>query len=200
MPHLVIFARAPLLGQVKRRLARDIGAVAATRFYRATLARTARRLGQDPRWVTWLAVTPDGSRDAPCWPPGIPRFGQGEGDLGRRMARALRRFGAAPAIVVGSDIPDLDARHVAAGFRALGRAPLVFGPAADGGYWLIGVRHGAARPTGLFADVRWSTRHALADTLRNLPPGGAALIETLADIDDGAAYMRWRSTRRVPMR
>ena len=57
--HLVIFARAPQVGRVKRRLARGIGATAATQFYRALLAGQIRRLSKDRRWTLWLFVTPD---------------------------------------------------------------------------------------------------------------------------------------------
>ena len=57
--HLVIMARAPRLGCVKRRLAGDIGEIEALRFYRGHTARLLRDMARDPRWETWLAVTPD---------------------------------------------------------------------------------------------------------------------------------------------
>ena len=57
--HLVIFARAPQFGRVKRRLAEAIGPVAAMRFYRQTLDRQIRTLSRDRRWTVWLFVTPD---------------------------------------------------------------------------------------------------------------------------------------------
>jgi rSAM/selenodomain-associated transferase 1 len=173
----VIFARAPRLGAVKRRLARGIGDRAALRFYRAQLAAVARSLARDRRFRTVLAVTPDHARAR--WPAALPRVPQGRGDLGRRMARALA---AAPeAVVVGSDIPGLGAADVAAAFRALGRAQAVFGPAEDGGYWLVGL--GPRRPARPFAGVRWSTEHALADTLRNFAGRRVALLRRLRDVD-----------------
>jgi uncharacterized protein len=67
----------------------------------------------------------------------------------------------------------------------------VFGPAADGGYWLVGF--GPIRPARPFAGARWSTRHALADTLGNLRGRRVALLRTLRDVDtaaDLAATMR----------
>ena len=198
--HVVLFAKAPVLGRVKQRLARDVGPVAATAFYRVMLGRVARRVGGDPRWTTWLAVTPDADLGAPFWPKGLPRFGQGPGDLGEKMTRALRRLPPGPALIVGSDIPDLDRGHVAAAFRALGKAEFVFGPAEDGGYWLAGARRGSRPlPLDLFRGVRWSTPDALADSLGTVCPAGVALIGTLADVDDGAALARWRSTRRSPV-
>jgi glycosyltransferase A (GT-A) superfamily protein (DUF2064 family) len=73
MKHLVIFARAPQLGRVKRRLADGIGAMAATRFYRAILADEISRLANDRRWTTWLFVTPDDALGHPVWRSAGPR-------------------------------------------------------------------------------------------------------------------------------
>jgi glycosyltransferase A (GT-A) superfamily protein (DUF2064 family) len=69
----------------------------------------------------------------------------------------------------------------------------VFGPAADGGYWLVGLRRRPRLPRGLFERVRWSSAHALADTRAGLPKDtSVALLETLEDVDDVSAYARWR--------
>ena len=191
--NLIMFARAPMVGMVKRRLAADIGALAAQRFYARTTATVLARLAGDRRWRTWLAVTPDRFAAAGrFWPGTVRRLPQGNGDLGRRMARAMRRFPGAPAVLVGSDIPDLGPAQVAAAFAALGSHDAVLGPAADGGYWLVGLRDGRALP-GMFDGVRWSTPHALADTLANLRRRRVALLETLDDIDDGADLRRWRA-------
>lgn len=194
--HLVLFARRPQLGAVKRRLAADIGAVAAHRFYRNTLRDVAWRLGCDPRWQTWLAVTPDSAAATPgLWPvpAGTLVIGQGKGDLGDRMARPLQEFLPGPVVIVGSDIPDIEVDDIAAAFRALGDHDLVFGPAADGGYWLVGARRRPVVPRNLFAHVRWSSEHALADTLANVPATcRVALLDARSDIDDGAAWRRWR--------
>jgi rSAM/selenodomain-associated transferase 1 len=186
---LVIFVRAPAIGAVKRRLAAGIGPPAAQRFYRETTRRLIRRVAADRRWTTWLAVTPDEyARRGRFWPTDLPRFPQGGGDLGRRMARALGRSGG-PSVLVGSDIPDLDVCHVAAAFAALGRADLVFGPATDGGYWLVGVRSPFLLG-GLFDAVRWSGPHALADTLANARRRRIALLDPLDDVDDARDLRR----------
>lgn len=196
-PLLVVFARAPQLGQVKRRLARGIGDAAALAFYRWALTRLLRRVARDPRWRTVLAVTPDRTaHGGRLWPMKLDRHAQGRGDLGGRMARSLRRQRGGPVCIVGADIPDLAAGHIWRAFRALAAADLVFGPAADGGYWLVGAR--GRLPHALFAHVRWSTAHALADTLAGLKGRRVALVDRLADVDDAAAYERWgaRQTRR----
>ena len=78
-------------------------------------------------------------------------------------------------------------------FRALGDHDAVFGPATDGGYWLVGLRRRPFQPR-LDGPVRWSTQHALADTVANFDPRvRVAMIETLADIDDGDDLARWRA-------
>ncbi|MEA2812553.1 MAG: uncharacterized protein QOI93_250, partial [Rhodospirillaceae bacterium] len=141
--HLVIFARAPQLGRVKRRLAAEIGPMAAARFYRATLTAEIRQLANDRRWTSWLFVTPDDALGHPTWrSAGLrPRLcPQGRGDLGQRMTLPFRVLPPGPVVLVGSDIPALRAGHVAHAFRLLGRNDFVFGPASDGGFWLVGAR------------------------------------------------------------
>jgi len=190
MKHLVVMAKAPRIGRVKTRLAKDIGLVGAWAFQRRTLIETARKL-KDPRWQCWLSVTPDrAGYNARMWPgicPGgwtlIP---QGQGDLGERMLRPWLMLPPGPVVIVGSDIPDMTAGHIAAAFEALGENDLVFGPASDGGYWLVGAkRHPCV--INPFQDVRWSTEHALGDTIQNAPIGAKiGFVETLDDVDDGA--------------
>lgn len=178
------------MGRVKTRLAADIGPVRATAFYRQTTERLIRRLGNDPRWRLVLAVSPDRS-DTRHWPRGLPLLAQGRGDLGARMNRVFAALPPGPAVIIGSDVPGIAPDHIAAAFRALGRADVAFGPAADGGYWLAGSARRRPAP-GLFTGVRWSTRHALADTLNSVRPGlGVALLQTLRDIDTGADYRHW---------
>jgi hypothetical protein len=140
-----------------------------------------------------LAVTPDVYQDrGRFWPAGIERVAQGHGDLGRRMARALDRFLPAPVVLVGSDIPTIEPDHIRHAFRVLASNRAVFGPAADGGYWLVGLR-GRVDADRLFRNVRWSSAHALADTRRNLGPGQhAGLVDELSDVDSGSDYGKWR--------
>jgi len=181
---LVIMAKSPALGRVKRRLGREIGDVAALRFYRSCLSHTALRLARDPRWRTVLAVAPDRDVAEHFWPSRrwVGRLPQGEGDLGRRMQRLFARLPPGPTIVVGSDIPAIRPVHVAEAFRRLGRADAVLGPAPDGGYWLIGLKR-TPRVLTPFAGVRWSGPHALADTLANLKGKRVAVAAMFSDVD-----------------
>jgi len=189
---LVIFAKAPMLGRVKSRLARGIGATAALAFYRAALRQLIGRVAHDRRWRTVLAVTPDDAiRKTRLWPSGVARASQGAGDLGARMGRTLRTMPKGAVVIVGADIPDIRADHVARAFTALGSAEFVFGPAQDGGYWLIGAK-GAAREAATFKNVRWSSVHALEDTRANLRHWKIATIDTLDDVDDATAFRRFQ--------
>ncbi|HEV7997646.1 MAG TPA: DUF2064 domain-containing protein [Stellaceae bacterium] len=191
--HLVLFVRAPQLGRGKRRLASEIGDLDAVRFERLMIALLLRRLGGDRRWTLRIAITPDRARrHARHWRAGVAVFGQGAGDLGQRMRRALAACPPGPAALVGTDIPGLAGRHVAAAFRLLGAHDLVFGPAADGGFWLVGARR-RQQPRGLLERVRWSSPNALADTLGGLPRRTqVGFAETLEDVDDADAYRRLR--------
>ena len=157
------------------------------RFYRNNLRRLVRRLARDQRFEIILAVTPDAAAADTARSFAVRAIGQGSGDLGRRMIRALRTAGARPAVVVGSDIPELRPRHIALALRALGRAPVVLGPASDGGYWLIGARHPLQLRETALGGVRCSGPHALEDTVARLE--GAAVLEcVLDDVDDVGSY------------
>jgi uncharacterized protein len=193
---LILFVRAPRLGAGKRRLAREIGNLAALRFERLMIARLLRRLADDRRWCLRLAVTPDKACDrVRHWRSGVAAFGQGDGDLGMRMRRALRACPPGPAVLVGADIPALAARHIWRAFRLLGKHDLVFGPAGDGGFWLVGARHPQHLPT-LFEEVRWSGPYALADSLAGLPRRiTVGFADRLEDVDDAEAYRRLTPTR-----
>jgi glycosyltransferase A (GT-A) superfamily protein (DUF2064 family) len=109
------------------------------------------------------------------------------------MRRALAACPPGPAVLIGADIPALGPEHIAEAFRLLGKHDLVFGPAADGGFWLVGARRSPRLPP-LFGQVRWSSPHALQDALVNLPRKvSVGFAARLKDVDDGAAHRRLRA-------
>lgn len=185
----MIFARRPQLGVGKRRLAADVGDVEAVRFARHALGRLTRALGHDPRWRLWLAVAPDRPLD---WVRTGTALPQGPGDLGERLTRVIRSLPPGPVVILGSDTPTVTRADVAAAFRALMSNRAVFGPATDGGYWLIGLRRGPGEPLP-FEGVRWSTADALSDTLANLEGSAVAFLREQEDVDDGLALKRYRA-------
>ena len=198
--HLVIMAKLSEAGRVKSRLARQIGVGQATWFYRHTTSAVLGRLARSPRWQTYLAITPDRGVAHPIWPRDIMRMTQGSGNLGQRMQRAMRLKKPGPVIIIGTDVPGIRPAHIAAAFKALGSCDAVFGPATDGGYWLVGQRR-RPRDLEMFGNVRWSTSDALADTLQNLRGYRIAFVATLSDVDtadDWRNVAAWCGRRILP--
>ncbi|WP_299281348.1 DUF2064 domain-containing protein [uncultured Tateyamaria sp.] len=181
-PTLVVMLKVPRAGRVKTRLGRDIGMTAAAWWFRHQVARLLRRI-EDPRWRIVLAVAPDveGLRSR-VWPARFDRWPQGSGSLGDRMARMMRRA-AGPVCVIGADVPGITRTGLAKAFATLGDHDAVFGPAPDGGYWLIGVKTGSKLRKGALIGVRWSSEHALADSRAALVPYRIGLVDMLADVD-----------------
>ncbi len=184
---LVIMVKAPVAGRVKTRLGREIGMGRAAAIFRVLTKRTLME-AQKGDWRTVLAVDPPvAARDtAQFWPPDISRIAQGRGDLGARMSHVFRESPPGPVIIIGADAPGLRARHLRGAFHSLKGADAVFGPAEDGGYWLIGLSRKRAAPE-LFDGVRWSSKHALNDTLKSLPDNySTRMLQLLGDIDEAA--------------
>lgn len=193
---LVIMAKVPVAGNVKTRLAREVGVAEALRFYRATSKAIVGRLGHQPFWETAIAVAPDSGVGNRTWPHGIKRVAQGGGDLGARMQRPMRCLGPGPVCVVGTDVPGITVALVRRAFRELGGRRIVFGPAADGGFWLIGQRR-RPRLIAPYSNVRWSHPETLADVLANVErgQGGRTCVGftgQLHDVDDAVDLARTR--------
>ena len=194
--NLIIFAKAPQMGIVKRRLAKDIGYIDATFWYKSQLTALVREFNRKLPLRKYLFITPSNSKNIfkhhtkGNWEIKY----QSTGDLGQRMADAMMRVGNGPRVLIGSDIPDVKYDHIKKAFETLGRSKAVFGPANDGGYWLIGIAGGQKPPK--MKDVRWSTRHALDDTIKCFNPKVTIrYIETLSDIDNGQDLKQLYSRR-----
>lgn len=187
---LVIMAKVPIAGQVKTRLTRRIGVAEAVRFYRATARAVVGRLGGQPFWETVIAVSPDTGISAHVWPRGVTLARQGRGDLGARMQRPMRALGPGPVCVVGTDVPGIEVEHIRRAFRLLGNCDAVFGPAADGGFWLVGMRRRPRVMNPYSNGVRWSHAETLADVRRNLEGHAVGLTERLNDVDEAEDLAR----------
>ena len=192
--HLLIFARHPVLGQGKTRLAQTIGPEAALGVYRELLARTrAAADGVAATKTLWLAGAPSGENTFAHW-PGYRQRPQPSGDLGQRMHAAFAAAfaaGAPAAVVIGTDCPELTAAHLAAAFRCLATHDAVVGPALDGGYYLLGTR---ALVPDFFQNKPWSTAAVLAETLADAARLGlrVAQLAPLADVDTAEDLAAWR--------
>ena len=175
--------KEPRPGRVKTRLGRDLGMTAAAWWFRHQFKDLLRRI-RDPRWQIVLAVSPDREgMDSRIWPEDLIRIPQGHGDLGNRMSRAFRTQPPGPVCIIGADIPGVSRPLIAGAFEKLGACDAVFGPAEDGGYWLIGLKRTAGQRPKMFEGVRWSSQFALEDTVATLPGYKIAMIDRLRDID-----------------
>jgi hypothetical protein len=196
-PVVLAFVRPPVLGAVKRRLAATEGAREALRVYRllaegvvrALLAARERGACSVALCVADADDDSPAARDAAAWLPGADAvFGQGPGDLGARMDRALTRAlaaGAPAAAVVGSDVVGVTPEILAAAFAALERSDAVIAPTPDGGYGLVALK----RPQpGLFRGVPWGSPVVAAATRARAREAGLALAEVngLRDVDVAA--------------
>lgn len=193
---VIVFARVPRLGTVKRRLARGIGDRQAMKFHTQVLNRLLRALANERRFRTIAALTPDRARTR--LPQRVQRIAQGDGDLGQRMYRAFARFPNANVVLVGCDIPELGAGDVRLALQSLGQVDAVFGPAEDGGYWLVAMS--PRRPARPFAAVRWSGKHTLTDNLANFSARRVALLRRLSDIDTVEDFQCWRKRHSLSER
>ncbi len=143
-----------------------------------------------------LAGAPDATAARAWLGDGVSIREQGEGDLGARMERATREAfadGAEAVVVIGADCPQLTAVHLAAACAALREKEIVLGPAADGGYYLIGLRR--ARPE-LFRGIAWSTAAVLTQTLAaaRAVSVDCHLLDTLCDVDEPDDLVAWAET------
>lgn len=192
---LAIFARVPVRGQVKTRLAEAVGADSALRIYESLLTSALRELapgkgrfapevwvdGELDAFARWQRqIDIGGVEDQP-----FPLLAQGRGDLGQRMSRA---FDDGVAVLVGTDIPEMTASYVERALAALRTADLVLGPTEDGGYCLIGMD--SPRP-GLFEGIPWGTADVLSSTLRAANDLRVELLDRMWDLDDVEDLARW---------
>lgn len=168
---IALFVRVPVPGRVKTRLAATLGEHAACELYHAMVADILASIEAsglplllfhdegNPRLLpaSWVTAATTISRQSP-------------GDIGARMAAAFAQCFAdryEQVLLCGSDIPGIDASVLAAANQALTDHDAVLLPTLDGGYGLIGLKHGYPhRP--LFEDIAWSTDQVFATTLERL--------------------------------
>jgi uncharacterized protein len=189
---LVLFAREPVPGRVKTRLAREVGAAAAASLYEAFLSDLAAALTSPGNWEAVLAYAEleAGPTLLATFRPPWDLVPQGEGPLGDRLQCAVVRARAAGrrhVLVAGSDAPTLTLEDISGAFRALqGDSDVVFAPAPDGGFSLVGMRDNVD-PAAVFpAGVRWSSEYALDDCRRSAEAKGydVRLLSSVPDIDE----------------
>jgi uncharacterized protein len=196
---LIIFVRAPRVGEVKTRLAAAMGPEEALAAYEVLVQTVLANLAAlAPVEVHY---TPESAADeVRAWVP--PRWllrAQGSGDLGARMDAAfVKAFagGAERVVLIGSDCPTVTVQDIEDAWAALTNCDLVLGPAADGGYWLIALRQ--AQPA-LFQGIPWSTGAVLRETMARAERAGlrVGLLRERADIDTEKDWQQFTRENRV---
>ncbi len=204
---LILFTRYPEAGVTKTRLIPALGPEGAADLQRRMTAHVieAASAWAQPRMQTLEVRFEGGSEDLMrTWLGGDHQYRrQGEGDIGARMRRALAETfgqGAERAVLIGSDIPGITTAILTSAFDHLHSAEMVLGPAADGGYYLVGLRRSAwaGAADELFHDVPWGTDRVLAATREKIAIRGlqTVFLETLADIDRPEDLALWEQLCR----
>jgi uncharacterized protein len=194
-PILLVFVKYPEPGKVKTRLAAELGAEAAAALYRewvGIVLRAVQAVRSGARVVGHFDGAPAG--EFAEWDQYVDLWlEQPGGPLGFRLAAAFdwAHDRGHPVVAIGTDCLDLDAGHITSAINLLHEHDAVFGPAADGGYYLVGTRR---RIPGFFEAVRWSSPHTLADHLARAHHLGCqyVLLPTLTDIDTAADWRAYR--------
>ena len=184
-PTVALFARYPTPGAAKTRLIPALGADGAARVHRMLVERTLAKVAEAGLPVRVHATGADKEQFAAWLGPHTPLAEQGEGDLGARLARVVP-----PAILLGADIPGLEARHLCEAATALAHSDVVIGPAHDGGYYLLGF---TAPVPFLFDDMPWGSDAVFDETMRRLGERGLAVteLESLEDLDRPSDLANW---------
>ena len=197
---LIVMARWPAPGRCKRRLAQELGAARAAQIQARLTVHTlaaARDARQGYGLELVLAVEGLGGLAASRWGQALGADRtvlQGRGALGLRMQRQFQRAareGASKVVLIGSDLPELEASDLSAAFTSLGHCQGVLGPALDGGYWLIGLR----RPEPeLLAGIAWGGAQVLEQTLAAMARRGLEpeLLTRRGDLDWARDLLPWR--------
>jgi len=184
---IALFVKAPIPGRVKTRLARDIGDAAACSIYCTLVERVLQQI-QAGGFPSALFFDGDEALIPDSWKQHA-RFciRQQGADLGQRMAAAfccLFTGKAEQVVLVGSDIPGIDAPYLQQALNLLDSHDLVIGPALDGGYCLIGFNRHSFTDI-IFQQIPWSTDRVLELTLNAAKQAGltVGLLPPLQDID-----------------
>lgn len=164
---LIIFAKNPVLDRCKTRLAKGIGPENALAVYRILLqhtAQTTRSLKVDKEVFYADFIDHEDSWDSTIFKKGLQR----PGDLGQKMQAAFEagfKKGYQKIVLIGTDLISLEASDIEKAFKALDSNTVIFGPALDGGYYLIGLSQ--MKPE-LFKNIPWSTAEVLTKSLEKI--------------------------------
>lgn len=179
---VIVFAKNPDLGQCKTRLAKSIGDEKALEIYKKLIKHTARTLSKVN--ASRVVFYSEKVQTHDFWDDALfQKQVQPKGHLGQKMQAAFHwgfAQGYTKICIIGSDLLELKTSDIEQAFIKLNRNDVVFGPANDGGYYLMGM-------TQLYKEAfqkkAWSTETVLKTTIKDLPELNIAFLETKTDID-----------------
>jgi len=198
---LLIFAKSPEPGQVKTRIAQQVGPDKAAAIYEEMLNQILQESAAEKRWERILFITPE-SDSGYFHRQGLRTRVQQGNDLGERMGNAFLeswKLGMEKVVLIGSDIPSLTQGDIAAAFEMLARVPAVIGPSEDGGFYLFGLtKKYLPQAKDLFClPIPWSTPEVLAEVEKKCRDCQLTLgyLPKKADIDTYEDWIRYQNTR-----
>lgn len=186
---IIFFMKYPWGNDVKTRLAKDIGIRFAQELYRRFILDMLNTLKNSQKDIVISVSNAERIADVEKWLGSEYAFAaQQEANLGERMSNAFRKAfdsGYENAIIIGSDLPDLPLYFVESAFLELAGNDIVIGPAADGGYYLIGFKHDTFNP-GILGGIDWSTDRVFRQTVTKTEKLGLTmhLLPQWRDVDD----------------
>lgn len=186
---LIVFTRLPCEGRNKTRLIPALGAAEAAMFHdrlaRHTIHRAATFCASAKDVELVIRLDGGSTHDGKAWLGDYDFREQGAGDLGERLERAVRDAfsrGASKVLVIGTDCPELDSANLADAMDLLNHHPLVFGPACDGGYYLIGL---SLPCSAVFRNIAWGGADVLRQSIAAAQTAelSVGLLKYLPDVD-----------------
>jgi len=198
---VIVFSKIPQRGRVKTRLIPAIGEVQALLLYEAMIRHTLETVEKSgvPAQISYCG-TGDPMKSFSGFRSSFSILSQKGTDLGERMANAFEEVfenAGERAVLIGCDIPQLTTELLRRAFDCLGSSDTVFGPADDGGYYLVGLNRNAFIPD-LFTDIGWGSEWVLKQTLEKISAHGLSveMLDQLLDVDTSQDLFRlqhmWR--------
>jgi rSAM/selenodomain-associated transferase 1 len=183
---LILFAKYPVSGQVKTRIAEALGNYFAFGLYKSLLADVSDLTRQINAETIIVYSGPEGATFNEF--PGITCILQRGNNIGERMYNAFMDIfstGSGKCLLIGGDTPDITVEILHEGYDILEQADIVLGPTTDGGYYCIGIKEGSLKST-FFQNIPWSTSLVFTETINRITETGLswASLPVLSDLDE----------------
>ena len=193
--NILVFLKSPRLGRVKTRLAKDVGVEQALHVYEWLTDYTLKQIKNVVADVhLYYNEEPEHKSNLDQQTIHI----QVGNDLGEMMMNAMQDFQKrGPAVLIGSDCPEITPNIIEEAFKALNKYDAVLGPALDGGFYLIAVNR---FPDNMFKGIEWGGTDVLIDVLKNLENKTVYQLPVLSDIDNVEDFKKFETEHKEYLR